>query len=81
MAHQMVLEIEDSLYNYIQRESQSPMPTKAEEVAQNLLKKGALIQSYQKYAQGKLTLRGIAAELGVTYRELYDLLEENNLSF
>ena len=81
MTHQLVLAIEDSLYNYIQRESQSHKPSDTQEVAQNLLKKGAIIQLYQKYMQGELTLRGMAEELGVTYRELYNLLEENNLPF
>lgn len=81
MFHQMVLEIEDSLYNFIQRESQSSRPVEAKKIAQNLLKKGALIQLYQKYTQGEMTLRGIAEELGLTYRQLYDLLEETNLPF
>ena len=39
------------------------------------------IRLYQKYNQGELTLRGIAEELGLTYRELYDLLEETGLPF
>jgi len=81
MSHQMVLEIEDSLYNFIQRESQSSRAVEAKKIAQNLLKKGALIQLYQKYTQGEMTLRGIAEELGLTYRQLYDLLEETNLPF
>jgi len=81
MVHQMVLEVEDSLYNYIQRESQQSLHSEAQEFARNLLKKGAVIQLYQKYNQGELTLRGIAEELGITYRELYALLEEIRLPF
>jgi hypothetical protein len=77
----MVLEIEDSLYNFIQRESQSSRGVEAKKIAQNLLKKGALIQLYPKYTQGEMTLRGIAEELGLTYRQVYDLLEETNLPF
>lgn len=81
MTHQMVLEIEDSLYDYIQRKSESPTHPQAKEIAQNLLKKGAMLQLYQQYAEGELTLRGMAEELGLTYRELYNLLGEAKLPF
>ena len=81
MAHHMVLEIEDSLYRYLQRESQSHQGSEPHKVAQSLLKKGAMVQLYPKYAQGELTLRGMAEELGLTYRELYTLLEETGLPF
>ena len=81
MTYQMTLEIEDSLYNYIQQESRDAVSAEAQEIAQDLLKKGAILRLYQKYNQGELTLRGIAEELGITYHELYSLLEETGLPF
>jgi hypothetical protein len=34
---------------------------------------------HARYQRGELTFRGVAAELGLSLRELYDLLEEKGL--
>ena len=36
---------------------------------------------YRQYQRGEITLRNMAAELGLAYRELYGLLEENGWPF
>lgn len=38
-------------------------------------------QLYQRYLSGDLTLRGMARQLGLNYRELYQIFEERDLSF
>lgn len=36
---------------------------------------------YRQYQRGEITLRNMAAELGLAYRELYALLEEKGWPF
>ena len=38
-------------------------------------------QLYQRYLSGDLTLRGMARQLGLNYRELYQIFEDRDLSF
>ena len=53
-------------------------------VARQLIQRGydADVEAlYQRYQRGEITLRNMAAELGLAYRELYVLLEEKGWPF
>jgi hypothetical protein len=53
----------------------------SEEKDELVVDSALLEQLHQQYLRGDLTLRGLASQLGLTYRELYEVLEDRHLSF
>ena len=57
--------------------------TEAAKVVQELVEGGyelVLRQLHSRYQRGEITFRAVAAQLGLSARDLYDLLEQKGLS-
>ncbi len=74
--------LDDKIVRYVQtREAARDKPV-AELVADLLNEwyEAKLHELHRKYLAGELTLRGMARQLGLAYRELYDLMETKGLT-
>ena len=82
MAQKVSLAIDGPVLKYI--EARRRVHRSRASVVRELIQKGYeanLEQLYRQYQNGEITLRNMAAELGLEYRELYALLEEKGLPF
>lgn len=83
MAKKVTVAIEKEISKYVAT-IQRQQGKNEETVVAELLREGFEAQvkkHYEEYRQGRISLRHLAKRLGVEYRELYDLLEEQRLPF
>jgi triphosphoribosyl-dephospho-CoA synthetase len=75
------VELDERLERFVDQAQRSKSRS-APEVSADLMRAGYLDvvrRLHREYLEGQITLRGMAAELGLEYRELYALLEELDL--
>ena len=73
--------LDDRIAQYISRITAQRHTTEAAAV-QELIEAGyeeTVRQLHARYQRGELTFRAVAAELGLSIRELYDLFEQKGL--
>jgi len=73
--------LDDRIAQYVNRIKAQHHATEAA-VVRELIEAGyeeTVRQLHARYQQGELTFRAVAAELGLSVRELYDLLEQKEL--
>jgi AraC-like DNA-binding protein len=73
--------LDDRIAKYVNRAKEQRHATEAA-VVRELVEggyEGAIRQLHARYQRGELTFRAIAAELGLSVRELYDLFEQKGL--
>jgi hypothetical protein len=81
MARAVSVELDDRLERFIEQAQRNRHLTPPE-VSAELMQAGyrdLVRQLHHRYLNGEITLRAVAQELGLGYRELYALLEELNL--
>jgi AraC-like DNA-binding protein len=73
--------LDDRVAKYVNRVKERRRVTEAA-VVRELVEGGydqVIGQLHARYQRGEITLRAMAAELGLSVRELYDLLEQKGL--
>lgn len=73
--------LDDRVARYVNRVKEQQHATEAA-VVQDLVRTGydrLLRDLHARYQSGELTFRTVAAELGLSVRELYELFEQNGL--
>jgi AraC-like DNA-binding protein len=73
--------VDDRIVKYVNRVKEQRHATEAA-VVQELVESGyeeLLRQLHTRYQRGEITFRTVAAELGLSVRELYDLFEQKGL--
>ena len=73
--------VDDRIAKYVNRVKEQRHATEAA-VVRELVEggyEGVIRQLHARYQRGELTFRAIAAELGLSARELYDLFEQKGL--
>ena len=73
--------LDDRIAQYVNRIKAQHHATEAA-VVRELIEAGyeeTVRQLHARYQRGELTFRAVAAELGLSVRELYDLLEQKEL--
>ena len=73
--------VDDRIAKYVNRVKEQRHATEAA-VVRELVESGyeeLLHQLHVRYQRGELTFRTVAAELGLSVRELYDLFEQKGL--
>ncbi len=73
--------LDDRIAKYVNRLKEQRHATEAA-VVRELVEGGyeeIVRQLYARYQRGELTFRAVAAELGLSLRELYDLFEQKGL--
>ena len=81
MLKTVTLELDENLGRYLSRCSVA-RPQRAARLGTELLAKGyhqVVRDLHRRYLNGELTLRQMAKEVGLEYRQLYGLLEEMRL--
>lgn len=81
MGRAVSVELDERLERFVDQ-AQKSKSRSAPEISADLMRAGYLDvvrRLHRQYLEGRLTLRGVAAELGLEYRELYALLEELDL--
>jgi hypothetical protein len=74
--------LDDRIAQYVNRVKAQRHATEAA-VVRELVETGyaeTVRQLHARYQHGELTFRGVAAELGLSVRELYDLFEQQGLA-
>jgi AraC-like DNA-binding protein len=74
--------LDDRVAKYINHVKEQRHATEAA-VVQELVESGydeVIRRLHARYARGELTFRAVAAELGLSVRELYELFEQKGLS-
>jgi hypothetical protein len=74
--------LDDRIAQYVNRLKTQRQATEAA-VVRELVEAGyaeTVRQLHARYQRGELTFRTVAAELGLSMRELYDLFEQKSLS-
>ncbi|MBC8449921.1 MAG: hypothetical protein H8D78_19475 [Chloroflexi bacterium] len=83
MVVEMPVLVRDQVIKYVETRAQQERKSRPEML-------GALIEEWyelqvqrlhEEYLRGDITLRGMTARLGLSYRELFRLMEERGLSF
>ncbi len=74
--------LDDKITRYVEAQEIKSHKSSSELVADLLSEwyEAKLQELHQQYLAGGLTLRGMARQLGLNYRELYDLLETRGLA-
>ncbi len=83
MAVEMTIPVDERISKYVQTQAEAERKP-PREILQVLVQEGyarELERLHALYARGDITLRGMARRLGVSYREMYQLLEEKGLTF
>lgn len=83
VANQLIIQLDDRISRYVQTAAEAERRPPAE-ILRELLREGyerAIERLHALYTRGDITLRGMARRLGISYRELYQLLEERGLTF
>jgi len=83
MTMEMIIPVDDRVSKYVQTQAEAERRAPAE-ILRELVQEGyerEIDRLHALYAQGDITLRGMARRLGVSYRELHQLLEEKGLTF
>jgi len=73
--------VDDRIAKYVSRLTEQRHATEAA-VVRELVEGGyeqVLRQLHARYQRGEMTFRAVAAELGLSVRELYDLFEQKGL--
>jgi AraC-like DNA-binding protein len=81
MAVNVETTLDDRIAKYVNRVKEQHHATDAA-VVRELVEGGydqVIHQLHARYQRGELTFRAVAAELGLSVRELYDLLEQKGL--
>ena len=74
--------LDDKIFRYVKTQKQISQKS-SEELVVDLLNEWyetKLQKLHQQYLAGDLTLRGMAHQLGLDYRELYNLMESKGLT-
>jgi AraC-like DNA-binding protein len=82
MAVRVETVLDDRIAQYVNRVKAQRHATEAA-VVQELVEAGyaeAVRQLHARYQRGEVSFRAVAAELGLSVRELYDLFEKKGLS-
>jgi hypothetical protein len=82
MSTQISVTLDDKIVRYVKTQETAKNKPASELVADLLNEwyETKLQDLYRKYLSGELTLRGMARQLGLGYRELYDLIETRGLA-
>lgn len=83
MAVEMTIPVDERVSKYVQAQAEAERKPPVE-ILRVLVQKAyerEIERLHALYVRGDITLRGIARRLGVSYRELYQLLEERGLTF
>lgn len=83
MTAKIAVQVDDRIARYLKVQATEKQQSRSEALAALVDEwyEGTLHQLHQRYLTGDLTLRGMARHLGLSYRELYQALEERDLSF
>jgi hypothetical protein len=83
MTAEIAIQVDDRIARYLEIQATEKQQSRSETLAALVDEwyEGTLHQLHQRYLTGDLTLRGMARHLGLSYRELYQALEERDLSF
>jgi AraC-like DNA-binding protein len=83
MTAEIAIQVDDRIVRYLEAQAIEKQKSRAEALAELVDEwyEGTLHQLYQHYLTGDLTLRGMARQLGLSYRELYQAFEDRDLSF
>jgi len=78
MSVKVSITLDDRIARYIEAQERAANKPPAEPVADLLEEwyEAKLRELHRQYLAGDLTLRGMARQLGLDYRELYDLMEQ-----
>jgi len=81
MSVKVSITLDDRIARYIEARERAVNKPPAELVADLLEEwyEAKLRELHRQYLAGDLTLRGMARQLGLDYRELYDLMEQKGL--
>jgi len=80
---EMTVSVDNRISQYVQTQAEVGRKPPAE-ILRELLQDGyerEIERLHTLYTRGDITLRGMARRLGINYRELYQLLEEKELTF
>lgn len=83
MAEEMTVPVDEQVSKYVQTQAEAEHKLPAE-ILRELVAEGygrEIERLHAFYSRGDITLRGMARRLGVSYRELIQLLEERGLTF
>lgn len=83
MTAEIAIRVDDRIARYLEAQATEKQQSRVETLAALIDEwyEATIHQLRQRYLSGDLTLRGMARQLGLNYRELYQLLEERDLSF
>lgn len=83
MTTRIPIQVQERVVKYVAAQADKKQQTEAEALASLIDEwyEATINQLYQRYLSGDLTLRGMARQLGLNYRELYQIFEERDLSF
>ena len=81
MSAQISIVLDDKIVRYAESHNKTRSKPYSELIAEFLNEwyESKLRELHQQYQTGNLTLRAMARQLGLEYRELYDLLEQEGL--
>ncbi len=83
MVVEMTIPVDERISQYVQTQAEAEHKP-PREILRQLLEEGyerEIERLHALYTRGDITLRGMARRLGISYRELYELLEEKGLTF
>jgi len=83
MVKEMTIPLDEKISRYVQTAAEAEQKPPVE-ILRDLLREGyerEIERLHEMYTRGDITLRGMARRLGISYRELYQLLEEKGLTF
>jgi hypothetical protein len=83
MTAEIPIQVNERVVKYVEAQAIKKQQSRAEALASLIDEwyEVMINQLYQRYLAGDLTLRGMAQQLGLNYRELYQMLEERDLNF
>jgi hypothetical protein len=83
MAAEIAVQVDERIMKYLEAKSDQSHQDRAEVLSALIDEwyESMILQLHQQYLRGDLTLRGMARQLGLTYRELYQAIEDRELSF
>ncbi len=83
MIVEITVPVDERLSRYVEKRAKEENKDQVE-MLESLLNEWyerELQRLHESYLAGDITLRGMARRLGLDYRELYQLLEDRNMSF
>lgn len=83
MIVEITVPVDERLSRYVEKRAKEENKDQVE-ILESLLNEWyerELQRLHKSYLTGDITLRGMARRLGLNYRELYQLLEDRNMSF